>query len=279
MKALLVEAGTDIVCLPASFLVTVAQLNLQDVAVEGPTPMVSVQNRIVPLMDLATLLDLPKGDGGDADGEGDPKVKVVLVHVNEEYLALKVDRIHRMEEVIVKAAGAYFADAPLFAGVTILRQGDPSFILNVYHLHQLLKTRGAAALEEVRRGRPAGEKKSILVVDDSITTRTMEKSILESAGYEVETAQDAEEALTIAADRVFDIVITDIEMPGLNGFELTKKLKATVMYRDVPVVIVTSLARDEDKKKGIEVGAQAYIVKGSFQQKALLDTVRRLIGS
>jgi two-component system chemotaxis sensor kinase CheA len=279
MKVMLVEAGEQIVCLPASFLVTVARVRLGDMATEGPTPVISMHGRIVPVVDLRCFLGLPPASTQVETRADDGTLRLVLARVDEDFLALRVDRIHRIEEVIVKSPGSYFQTAPLVAGVTILRKGDPSIILNLYNLFKKVQERGVPAGEEIPRTGPGVEKKRILVVDDSITTRTMEKSILEQAGYEVRTAVTGEEGLSLAASESFDAVVTDVEMPGMSGFELTARLRNTVRYKDTPVVIVTSLAREEDKRRGIEVGAQAYIIKGSFEQKTLLETVRRLIGS
>ena len=118
----------------------------------------------------------------------------------------------------------------------------------------------------------------MLVVDDSINTREIEKSILEAYGYAVVTAEDGEEALERTQEVLFDLVITDVEMPRLDGFSLTKRLRGDERYRNVPIIIVTSLEKDEDKKRGITVGANAYIVKGAFDQSNLIETVRTLIG-
>jgi two-component system chemotaxis sensor kinase CheA len=106
----------------------------------------------------------------------------------------------------------------------------------------------------------------------------MEQSILLAHGYEVEIAVSGEDALEKAVYSRFELVITDVEMPGINGFELTKSLRAMDEYREVPVIIVSSLSRDQDKRMAIEAGAQAYIVKGAFDQGTLLDTVETLIG-
>jgi len=116
------------------------------------------------------------------------------------------------------------------------------------------------------------------VVDDSITTRIMEKSILEASGYNVELAVSGEEAEEKIAKKDYRLVVTDIEMPGMDGFELTRRMRALEKTKDTPIIIVTSLASDEDKRRGIEVGAQAYIIKGTFDQTVLLNTVRSLVG-
>ena len=106
----------------------------------------------------------------------------------------------------------------------------------------------------------------------------MERSILVTHGYQVKPAVSGEDALEKVATDNFDLVISDIQMPGINGFELTRRLRRMEEYREVPVIIISSLSRDEDKRHAIEAGAQAYIVKGSFEQGTLLDTVETLIG-
>ena len=115
------------------------------------------------------------------------------------------------------------------------------------------------------------------MVDDSITTRTMEKNILEAHGYQVTIAVTGFDALSILDVQNFDLMISDVEMPGMTGFELTRKVRQRDETRTMPVIICSSLATDEDKRLGMEVGAQAYIIKGNFDQGTLLDTVASLI--
>jgi CheY-like chemotaxis protein len=117
-----------------------------------------------------------------------------------------------------------------------------------------------------------------LVIDDSVNTRELEKSILEAYGYNVDLADDGMAALEKVNQRMYDAIITDVEMPHLDGFSLTMRLRQDERYREVPIIIVTSRARDEDKRRGIQLGANAYIVKGAFDQNNLIDTVQNLIG-
>jgi CheY-like chemotaxis protein len=132
------------------------------------------------------------------------------------------------------------------------------------------KDAGAALTEERRL--------HVLVVDDSINTREIEKSILEAYGYVVELAEDGMEALEKAREFKYDIIVTDIEMPRLDGFSLTEMLRKDETYKDTPVIIVTSRGKEEDKRRGIAVGANAYIVKGTFEQSNLLETIQNLAG-
>ena len=123
----------------------------------------------------------------------------------------------------------------------------------------------------------------ILVVDDSITTRTLEKNILQMAGYQVQTAADGAEALALlrsagcAPTGTFALVVSDVSMPRLDGFELTAQIRADERLKDLPVILVTSLDAQEERTRGIQAGADAYILKGAFDQEGLLATVRRLV--
>jgi two-component system chemotaxis sensor kinase CheA len=119
--------------------------------------------------------------------------------------------------------------------------------------------------------------KSILVAEDSITSRTLLKNILESAGYRVKTAIDGAEALGVLASESFDLVVSDVEMPRMGGFDLTAKIRADKRLTSLPVVLVTALDSRQDRERGVDVGANAYIVKSSFDQGNLLEVVRRLI--
>jgi two-component system chemotaxis sensor kinase CheA len=118
----------------------------------------------------------------------------------------------------------------------------------------------------------------ILVVDDSLTTRMLEQSILESAGYDVELATSAEEALSKARDRRYSFFVVDVEMPGMSGFEFVAATRADPVLRDIPAILVTSRNAPEDRKLGHDVGAKAYVVKSEFDQGLLLQHIRTWIG-
>jgi two-component system chemotaxis sensor kinase CheA len=117
----------------------------------------------------------------------------------------------------------------------------------------------------------------ILVVDDSITTRTMERNLLEAAGYKVAVASNGQEAWTILKSEHFDLLVSDVDMPRMNGFDLTARVRADPTLADLPVVLVTALESRDDKERGIEVGANAYVIKSGFDQSKLLEIIRRLV--
>jgi CheY-like chemotaxis protein len=119
----------------------------------------------------------------------------------------------------------------------------------------------------------------VLVVEDSLTIRELQRSILEAAGYRVQTACHGRDALThIDRDDGIDLVVTDVEMPEMDGIELTRTIRAHATCSALPVVIVTSLGEDDDRRRGIDAGADAYMVKRKFDQHDLLETVERLVG-
>jgi two-component system chemotaxis sensor kinase CheA len=117
-----------------------------------------------------------------------------------------------------------------------------------------------------------------LIVEDSLTTRELEKNILKSAGFQVDTAVDGIDAFNKIAEEKPDLIVTDIQMPRMDGFKMTEKLKQDTKYKNIPVVMVTALVKDEEKRRGIEVGADAYITKTSFNQAYLIEIIERFIG-
>jgi two-component system chemotaxis sensor kinase CheA len=180
--------------------------------------------------------------------------------------------------VLVKNLGKQLIRVRNVAAATVLGSGQVAPILNV---SDLIKT--ATKLAALSRREPAAaeqvepQHQSILVVEDSITSRMLLKNILEAAGYQVQTAVDGVEAFTALKEGHFDLVVSDIEMPRMNGFDLTAKIRSDEKLADMPLILVTSLSDPKDRERGIEVGADAYMVKSSFDQSNLLDVVQRLI--
>jgi two-component system chemotaxis sensor kinase CheA len=162
------------------------------------------------------------------------------------------------------------------SGSTILGTGEVCMVLNPYDLIKSAKKKEAPTAEE-KPVEEAETRKSILVAEDSITVRTQMKRILEGAGYEVTAAVDGLDAYNKLRGRPFDALVSDIMMPNMDGLALTERIRQNKKYREMPVILVTSLASDEDRQRGLDAGANAYITKPSFDQKVLLDTLRRLI--
>jgi two-component system chemotaxis sensor kinase CheA len=251
------------------------KIRSEDITTVGGTEVVSVRGMTVPLLSLAGILGLSEEKSLLEYG----KISAIVLKLREHSLAFTVDRVEGSSEIVVKELGAQLRNVRYVFGATILGDGNLSLILDVPDVFAAAEGEtGGGIRRTFEESRAARQKGSILVVDDSITTRTMERSILVTHGYQVKTAVSGEDALEKVATDNFDLVISDIQMPGINGFELTRRLRSMEEYREVPVIIISSLSRDEDKRHAIEAGAQAYIVKGSFEQGTLLDTVETLIG-
>ena len=196
-------------------------------------------------------------------------------------MAFAVDEILGDQEVVVKGLGRQLVRVNCIAGCTIMGNGEVVLILNALDLVKQAVRDGHCSALNIIPSDTASEcetRRRILVVDDSITTRTLEKNILEAAGYTVEVAIHGQEALElIRTGSIPDLMVVDIIMPIMNGFELTQKVKEDPHLSHIPVILVTSLDSAEDKTRGIEAGAEAYIVKSHFDQNNLLETIEQLI--
>jgi two-component system, chemotaxis family, sensor kinase CheA len=271
LEALIVESGSETFAIPINYVQEILKVRDPDIMTLGTREVIKVRGVTTPLYSLARMLDLPQSEGAGS------RMSAIVLKLCDQRIACTVDAHLGNSEVVVKGLGKQFKNVKFLFGATILGDGNPALILNVPDLFAASTQGSQPSLRRapLETGKGLG---SVLVVDDSITTRTMEKSILLAHGYQVETAVSGEDALEKAESRCFDLVISDVEMPGINGFELTRRLRATEAYRDTPIIVVSSLSRDEDKRQALDSGAQAYIVKGAFNQGMLLETVEMLIG-
>jgi two-component system chemotaxis sensor kinase CheA len=275
-RVLLIEVGRYVFALPASSCQGSAWARPGELhSVEGHA-MLPYEGRLAPLLLLADLL----GIAGPHSFPSYQRMPAVLLGSTQRPLALLVDRLIDEREVVVKPLGALLERQRRFSGAIQLGDGSLVLLLNPLVLAQAaqgmalanLPARAAAAAAATRRSR-------LLVADDSFTTRELIRSILHSAGYEVTTAVDGRDALDKLRAAPYDLVVSDVEMPRVDGFQLTSQIRQDPVLVDLPVVIVTSLASEAHRQRGLAVGAQAYIVKSQFDQGSLLDTVRQLLGA
>ncbi len=266
LAVLLVERGASVYGIPLGAVEeVVASESLLSLA---GLPAVELRGHAVSFRDLADLLG--------AEGEPLPdRAPAVVVASGGRRVAVGCDRLLGEEEVLVGALSPLLRGVDGFLGTTILPDGSVALLLEPGAL-----TRGTGRTARRPPAETAARKETprVLVVEDSYTVRELQRSILESAGYTVETARDGREALDrVAADGI-DLVVTDVEMPELDGLALTRAIRADEDHASLPVVIVSSRGSDDDRRAGIDAGADAYVVKRGFDQQALLDTVERLIG-
>ncbi len=197
----------------------------------------------------------------------------VVVRARGGSVALGVDRLEGVRNVVVRPLPPLCGPVPLVASVTFNAGGDPQLVLDPAALFDAVRVKTGRATEPL-----AARPLPILVVDDSLTTRMLEQSILETAGYEVELATSGEEGYEKARKGRYAVFVVDVEMPGMNGFELLERLRADPLTNQTPAILVTSRVSFDDLRRGELVGARAHISKGDFDGGHLLRTIRRLIG-
>lgn len=212
-------------------------------------------------------------------GSTSAKMPCIVLKVGEERLGLFVDALIDEQNVVIKPQSQLLKRVRNVSGATILDTGEVCMVLNP---HDLIKSVRKQVLSRSVSGlrspiETPSRKQVILLAEDSIATRTQEKRILEGAGYEVVTAVDGLDAFNKLKTRDFDALISDVQMPNLDGLGLTIKIRQQKKYSELPIILVTSLASDEDRKRGADAGANAYIPKGTFNQDVLVETLKRLV--
>jgi two-component system, chemotaxis family, sensor kinase CheA len=271
-RAVLVEQGETLCAVPSAAIERMGRVRrTQLVRLEGRQVLV-IEGRPAPAAELADALQQPAGAWAD---EYRP---YFMLQQGEQRVVLLADRLVGEQEVVVKHLGWPLVRVRNVSGAAVLGSGQTAMILNPA---DLLKSglaaagSGMAALDDVAV--PERRRTQVLVVDDSLTTRTLERTILEAAGYDVAVASDGQDALRVLRSSPIDLVVSDVQMPNLDGFGLTAEIRRDPQLKGVPVVLVTSLDSPEHREQGSAAGADAYIVKGAFDQGQLLETIGRLL--
>lgn len=274
-RGILVRVGDHLFVIPTSNVERVLRIRREDIETVGNRNTIEVNGVTLALFRLGDVLGIAQSD---KKNDGSRYLHAMILSAAGERVCFSVDKIAKEQEVLVKVMGNYLSRVRNVAGATVLGTGN---LVPTLHVPDLVKsvTKGGIVGngKSVTAEKTNNERKSVLVVEDSITSRMLLKNILETSGYRVTTSIDGTDAWGVLNTNGFDLVVSDIEMPRMNGFDLTYKIRADEKLRKTPVVLVTSLGSPEDKQRGIEVGADAYITKGSFDQTNLLEIVARLI--
>ncbi|NTV15182.1 MAG: hybrid sensor histidine kinase/response regulator [Desulfobulbaceae bacterium] len=269
MHVVMVEVSGVLYALPDNYIKEILKVGKAGVIEVFDKLAVNIREQLVPVEKLQTILGLP----GKSDSKGE-ELLLLIVEIGAERLGLVVDNIIDEEDMVIKSLPAHMKGNKIVSGVIITGRDQVVNVLNVPAI--FLAAKEAKSRLGHNSGDPAVETK-VLVVDDSVNTREIEKSILEAYGYQVTLAADGLEALEKARKVKFDIIITDVEMPKMDGFTLTETLRADELYKDTPIMLLTSRDKEEDKRRGIQVGANAYILKGDFEQSNLIATIENLL--
>ncbi|GIF14060.1 hybrid sensor histidine kinase/response regulator [Actinoplanes teichomyceticus] len=270
MTGLLVEAGGMVVSLPLDAVRACVRLSAAEAATAATTGRLVYQDTAAPFRPLAETLYTGRAVP-DATGPG----AAVVIHTGDGTVAVGVDRLCGTHALVARPLPELAPSIPAVGSVTVDADGNPRLVLEPLGLAgDILRSAAGGAHAEVTAPAPP---LPILVVDDSLTTRMLERSILESAGYQVDLAASGEEGLERARSRRYGLFLTDIDMPGIDGFTFVERTRADPELAAVPAILVSSRASAADRERGMRAGASAYIVKGEFDQQELLAHIRRLV--
>jgi len=236
--------------------------------------MVTINDQPMPLVSMGAILDIPANY--DTERELFP---LVALQSADRIVAFEVDELYSETELVLKPLGHELQNIPFVSGAALLGTGE---VIIVFDANDLIRKASGVALPRrrmtmVRPATPEVRRIRVLVADDSITTRTLEKNILETAGFEVHVAMDGLEAWQMLTEVEVDLVISDVEMPNLTGLELAARIKNNPRTEHLPVILLTSLAKPEQREAGLHAGANAYLVKSQFDQKQLLETIQSVL--
>jgi two-component system, chemotaxis family, sensor kinase CheA len=275
-RVLLVQASGQTYALPVEYIQSMFVIEMADIFTIEGRMTAQREGKPLSITRLSEFLALPSADViSSGPREPSSSCPCVALRVGPAQLGILVDDLLGDQEVVVRQPSAFLSELRHMSGTTILGTGEICIVLNPGELIASAQGRG----NPVRIS--ADEEKDsptvILLAEDSLTTRTQERRILERAGYQVVTAVDGLDAYNKSRSQVFDGIISDVEMPNMTGLVLTEKIRQDPRYAEIPVILVTSLAKEADRQRGLEAGANAYITKGSFDQRVLLDTLERLL--
>jgi two-component system chemotaxis sensor kinase CheA len=268
---LLVELNHTPYAIPVEYVRSTTTIEPSDIFLMENRETILVDNVPISLAHLSDLLQLPNAITLD-----DRKyLSCIILSVDGESLAIVVDRLIDQQDTLLKPQSQLLQRVRNVSGATILGTGE---ICMVLHPPDLVESvRGTVKAAAFAPAAPSDVKQRILLAEDSIATRTQEKRILEAAGYEVVPAVDGLDAFNKLRGEQFDAIVSDVQMPNLDGLQLTARVRQNNRYAELPIILVTSLATDEDRRRGADAGANAYITKSSFNQDVLIETLRRLI--
>jgi two-component system chemotaxis sensor kinase CheA len=275
VRCLLFRISNKVFAVPASNVEKVVIPSSEDVKMVGGGEVVVYDGQNVPLGSLSEILDI----ASDAASLSQGSRMVVIISFGERRFCFSVDELMEYTQVILKPLGDLLERVPNVSGISLLGTGEVALILNPADLVRAAGggARGKSTKAIFQADGDATETRRVLVVDDSIATRTLEKTLLESAGFTVYTASDGYKALDVLSTTACDVVISDIQMPNMDGFELTRTIKGRPAFSYLPVILITSMGSDEDKARGMAAGADAYIIKRELTQQELIDTINQLL--
>jgi chemotaxis protein histidine kinase CheA/ActR/RegA family two-component response regulator len=258
--------------IPANFIEAIMLIKHNEIITTDDRLEIKYNDRMIKLYYLNQILKIKDIPIHDEDS-----LFVVIIRSYEDSAALVVTNIHNMKSVILKTMPAFMKNMNVFSGIVLNEEYE---MVSVLHIPTVIKMAKRVKIPEYKKISESSEKnrKSILVVDDSFPTREIEKEILLSEGYIVDSAADGQEALNAARTKHYDLICTDLNMPVMDGFELIKNLKSEDALSKIPIIVISSKDDKEEQKHAFKLGADNYIIKNSFNNHNMLKAVNSLIG-
>jgi two-component system chemotaxis sensor kinase CheA len=267
LETLLIETSGVAATIPLDAVRRSVRLAPEEIARTAQGDTVVYEGKVIPFLPLARIV-LTNAPSAGASRHW----SAIIVEGANGMAAVGVDRLLGTANLVLHPLPELAQAAAAVAGASFDAQGTPQIVLDPDGLVAEAQ-RGSTVAPQLPTIRPP-----ILVIDDSLTTRMLEQSILESAGYMVEIATSGEDALEKASHTRYSLFLVDVEMPGIDGFTFIERARSDPDLRDIPSILVSSRDFPEDHKRGREAGAKAYIVKGEFNQGNFLEHVRKLVG-
>lgn len=272
-RVMLVEAGDQLLALPSSAVSEVFRISVKDIDNLEGREVLRHREQTVPLLRLRQTL----GFKGIQDVFAN-KLGVVLLKVGNDVGGFIVDRFLGEREIVSRPLGPILGRVQMVSGVTIMEGGEVVLVLHPADLLRASQEGGSQKSVDTHAAattRQTGRK--ILYAEDSLVTREYSAGVLRAYGYEVVEAEDGQQAWETLQNDRFDLLLTDLQMPNLDGFKLTAQVRKSSAFRNLPIVVMSTLDTPEVKRMALDAGADSYLVKSSFSADALLQAIERVI--
>lgn len=279
IPALLLEVNQTVYALPMDIVQTMQLISAKEIFNAEGSQNIKFQDKPISVVWLADILNLQINSPSStkAINQNEKNITCIVMRSHNDLLGILVDNIIDQQDIILKPQSKLLKRISNIFGATILGNGEVCMVLNAQDLFKSVKGKNTSSISKTTQTEKIKTQPKLLLVEDSIIIRTQMKRILEGAGYDLTIAVDGLEGFKKLEAGEFDVVVSDIEMPKMTGLELTAKIRQYPKYSELPIILVTTLAKEEDKRKGVAAGANAYLTKGDFDQKFLLNTLKRLL--
>jgi two-component system chemotaxis sensor kinase CheA len=271
LRVLFVRVGNDVLALPSAAVEVLLRIAPSDLKYVAQRAVIAERGVPIPVATLGLILGL-----SPSERVPEASLFAVVLRAEGRRAALIVDEFLSEQDVLLKSLGPRAQELPYVSSGTLLSSGEVALVLKPQPLLM-------AALDVTTVSSLSGEKaqpnvrRRLLLADDSLTTRALERNILEAAGYDVMVAVDGQSAWQLLQERGADLLLSDVEMPKMDGLTLTQTVRTSTRFRDLPVILLTSRDSPEDRARGLEAGANAYLVKSAFDQTKLLRAIEQLL--